>query len=1113
MSARNKAELVLWLAALAEEYFLATVVVTATMDAQGRLGRVEGVGAKLDALLRERSYPVASVCGLCDNQTDILASSANLKHRDGSARVQLIDAGDLAGLITQLRVRQQVRKGVKAINYQEVLKADYATFVQQDDWLLRKVEGILGNPQEEDPCPYRVLATGPGVGKTAFSLSLVRRHRQTPLGNWILGAWHALRRAHPEWNRPEDLVGQLELRLRRNLGCSLNPSERNSKVTPRNAAVVLSQAIREASESAEELGKGLLILIDGLDEVFGQSAGQGSQRELLLELFPRKPEFPSNVRILFTSRPGPHLNDWLGQLGDDRTISGTAVAGRIDQDIRAYLEREVSLSSAHSGIPDDRMKELIQQMVTASQGIFLVARYFASEVQTRERLDAWVREIAPESLPVGIEGMMDAEWGSKIAQLHARSESKLALFKVIVAALAIWDQEGIPGDWETVEVLLVEAGEARAAHSADGPPAYVGELPRNVLAKQNWVRQILRMLVDWFESDKTYTFRHTRISEVLLQPQMNLIDKDTLTQLHRLLAWRGQQWPKMKTGSNAHRHALALCAWHGTMSDDQRGLDLACVLLLDKTYLRDIYATFGNSGANHLERALLVIWRRHDGIDKVFQILSKQEELWPRASGAGHAIRFVGRHFINLFSEKSDSEIRSLQPREIEEFVRYCMRIYETEPLSDALKTLAKAFRVEREPTSAVWDNVRKLILDSPDFVAKYGLAEAEAEAGPNEGPLAIRLEQFKEWLESEDPSYQELAGYALRFLFAKRDSSIDVDALHRMSNSESYLVRSSLGDLLINLQLQDRWPKELEWTKLDKAFLSPRFEFNYLDILDILSLRVEPGLDCQPTTTATREFHHELRLHNDRLKSHPDLKDLAHDYFELGVDPHELKEKHRAKIWKVCATDPTAFEFVFRHLLRHPLWECSEAAASLLADYVSQGSSGQRNGAKAFLRSILGKKDVHYTQDWRLHAGAIETAFALRNSDPSLFDDAVQSFSGAQNNPRVRGLVAENVVAAIVEELDSEERGKLIKKWISSLKGWLQDTDAWVLEHMYRLFRELVSKDPLIQQLLTEPSLSPLLVGSGTSKGQEWQRDFWKLNRKQYLMRIEANAARLPCK
>jgi len=544
------------------------------------------------------------------------------------------------------------------------------------------------------------------------------------------------------------------------------------------------------------------------------------------------------------------------------------------------------------------------------------------------------------------------------------------------------------------------------------------------------------------------------------------------------------------------------------MSDDKMEFDRARELLVDETYLRDVHVTFGNAGADYLEKTLLAFWGRRDGISTVFGLLPEQEARWPRTRGAGHAIRFIGRNFINAFKEKSSNEIRSLHPIEIEEFVKYCMSIYETEPLSDALKTLAKALRGENKKFFPVWVKIRKLIVESPDFVAKYGLAEAEAE---NEGESgAVRLEQFANWLEKDDPSYQELAGYALRFLFAKPDSSIDVDALIRMSKSSSYIVRSSLGDLLINLHLQDRWPTELEWIKLGDVFLSPRFDFNNLDILDIRALREQQGLECQSVAEVTIDFHRQLKLDNDRLKSEPALKELADDYFMLGVDPHGLKEKHREKVWKVCANDPIAFEFVFRHLLRHPLWECSEAAASLLVDYLNQGNRDQRNCAKDFLRSILGKKEARYAQDWRLQAGAIEAAFALRHSDSSLFDEAVQGFSSELNNPRVRGLVAENVVAMVVEELDPDKRQELVEKWDVALKGWLQSNDAWVLEHMYRLAREPASKDDCLRKLLTEQPLSPLLVGVEAPDDPAWKCHFSKLDRKQYLKRIESNAARL---
>jgi hypothetical protein len=94
-----------------------------------------------------------------------------------------------------------------------------------------------------------------------------------------------------------------------------------------------------------------------------------------------------------------------------------------------------------------------------------------------------------------------------------------------------------------------------------------------------------------------------------------------------------------------------------------------------------------------------------------------------------------------------------------------------------------------------------------------------------------------------------------------------------------------------------------------------------------------------------------------------------------------------------------------------------------------------------------------------------------------------------------LRGNIIENLTAWILES-GKNERKALLREFREVFVRCLQhDDDAWPLDHLFRLFHRLSDKeyDEDLQLLLAD-GVSDLLG----------DREFYKLNRKDFLLRIE---------
>lgn len=600
----NQRNLVQQLAELAEENSLVTLVVSAQINDSGRLDPVQAIEDKLAAILKQNAHPSPTILAVADTQ-NIANDPTYVSHRDdGDGFPRLVFADTFPKLVEELISHRRRRKGVRPTDYSNTaFGSKYLSFTQHDDWRFEKVSEALGTPDSECDCPYRVVVCGPGEGKTAFVMEFIRRYQIEPFHDWILGGWYILRRAHPDWLKDEKLAGDIEDRLRRNLGCPLKKNEAEMPVDQNNAPAVLIAAIEAAAKRAEQRGMGILILVDGLDEAYGYDPSSRDRMDRLLRLFPSK-ELPGNVRILFASRPGIHLEKLLSAWPSSVKTIKFDDHTKVNADIRLFLEKKLAGPVVQQSSHEESLElsSLVGKMVEACEGNFLVAKYFGDQVAIPGQIKRW---LSGEPLPAGLEDMLKEDWNHKVAAL-ASSKTAEELTQVVLATLALWQQFGRIGNKSSIFDLLSNPT-SKKSRKFGKAPKFVYSIPTKSFSETDRINKILDQFADWFEGDPdTYCFHHTRIPEVLLQ---KIIGTDIVKGLHRFLAWRCRQWESINN-DGARRIALALAPLHGALGEDNDDLKHAAEMLADPIYLQATYDTLRTNAIAHLNNSYTAILER-----------------------------------------------------------------------------------------------------------------------------------------------------------------------------------------------------------------------------------------------------------------------------------------------------------------------------------------------------------------------------------------------------------------------------------------------------------------------------------------------------------------------
>jgi hypothetical protein len=476
-------------------------------------------------------------------------------------------------------------------------------------------------------------------------------------------------------------------------------------------------------------------------------------------------------------------------------------------------------------------------------------------------------------------------------------------------------------------------------------------------------------------------------------------------------------------------------------------------------------------GVDHLIGAGLVA----QAVELLHFIVTRWDE--EQISGSSLESISPGRLLRNVLLALDDclpAEKQKIDPQHLAFLIK---DFYQIEPLYCAIEILVRQHTAE-------WPTILEMCLGADNYVLRYAISEILGDVcAEPDGP--IKTQQIYDYLNSPDINHRELGSYGLRRLYVRDPSLIKLEYLELLGESETYPARSALGDLLLNLALQKRpWHTQLK----SRRFWEPVWEHNRLDVSDLLAsdafFKNQPlAADADEGTRAAYEnFQRTEAIRLELLKA-PEVvacgpvRNLVNRFFVLGRNPTQIRAADEP-----LSTFPRLLDII-RLLFSHPLWDVAETAASVLSSLIEVDAEQKR--------IVIALFDDPY---WRVRFGAIETAYMLVTVDRmETFRLAVNRFCD-DSNSRVRALCAEDLVAYILER-PPLLRENYLSQFSRAIQVWLNDSDCWVLEHMFRLLRVLDRDGYDCSKLF--PSSMPYLLDGLTG---------WKeLRRETFLTHIEA--------
>jgi len=405
-------------------------------------------------------------------------------------------------------------------------------------------------------------------------------------------------------------------------------------------------------------------------------------------------------------------------------------------------------------------------------------------------------------------------------------------------------------------------------------------------------------------------------------------------------------------------------------------------------------------------------------------------------------------------------------------------RFYEIEPQYGGIRMLLD-YHAEN------WEQILEYLLSDDDYVIRFTIAQALADKVKSR--TSAKLSYILQLVKQMDMNRRELGGYALGLVYAKQPRMIDPAVLNALAASEVYTGRSIVGDLLLHLAFAGDDHSQLV---TESQFWNAIWDFNKLDVCDLRAIGYLVG-DSRPPDGPNDEIRNayqalqeaeDLRqtlLADNRITD--GIRLLFQQYRVLGIHQEQIRGAQEE-----MANSP-GLHAIMRLLFAHPLWDVAENAASVL-------SGMPREVAAAHIRELLADAN------WKVRYGAIEAAFGIRYVDDyELFKKAVQEFHN-DANCRVRGLCVENFTAQVLA-CEPDERRRWCGDFATEIKTWLRDEDCWVLEHVYRLFRQLDRQG--------DDDFQPLLA-DGVSRLFEGTPEWYRLERGEFLRWIETAKRRL---
>ena len=268
---------------------------------------------------------------------------------------------------------------------------------------------------------YLVIEGGPGTGKTAFVVDLVRNSDDRPV------VYHLVQRGMGNWDEPGAFLTSLYVQLLEKHHLPEPEATRDLRPAAKLLAL-LGKISATLSGGARQV-----IYLDGLDEAFGVT---GAYAQLWPGILPRR--MPRGIFAVLTSRPGRHL-DLLADPEACTRVSIEQYSSENSEDIRRYIEaRNRSLSL---GV----CRALIDAAVSRAGMSFL---YASCVVRDLRRQPPGQRTVV--RVPEGLECWLRSEWTRALWHCGHRAPSEPRVLDVAAFLLAAFE----PLTWEQLDELV-----------------------------------------------------------------------------------------------------------------------------------------------------------------------------------------------------------------------------------------------------------------------------------------------------------------------------------------------------------------------------------------------------------------------------------------------------------------------------------------------------------------------------------------------------------------------------------------------------------------------------------------------------------------------------------
>ncbi len=429
-----------------------------------------------------------------------------------------------------------------------------------------------------------------------------------------------------------------------------------------------------------------------------------------------------------------------------------------------------------------------------------------------------------------------------------------------------------------------------------------------------------------------------------------------------------------------------------------------------------------------------------------------------------------------------------------EELIELMAMLYEITPLYYGISLIYRYHRT-------CWRRLLGQLLAKEDMIVRYTVGEVLANAYDETGDEMIYAEALKLSRNSADIDLREVGQYAMKFIYMRRPEKIDPLFVEQMATGGSFYDRGIIGELLLHVAFMGVDVMALVDPKQNSLFWDPVWDYNRVEVGDIQAAVAfcsgrrpdaegfQPG---SPPESSEILPPYELLMTNWRRRQtllevisadeSPLVRTLVSRFFELTRDAIPTAEIELSRCRQL--------KDVAQLLLSHPAWDVREAMATSLASIAMT-----REEAVSFIAGLL------CDDDWKVRYGAVEAAWSYRTADGGqLFSSTVKTHWN-DTNCRVRGLLAENLVAWIINTRGEREKKRMVTAWKDYLRRFLEDGDIWPTENLYLLLRHL-------HQIGTEkkPAWRPiweyLLAGSPPllAARQGW----WRVGRNEFLLMLE---------